>query len=218
MNPLLLGAMLMLAALAMPQPGHAQSGSGTKPMSQTVPMAAIEREVKATLTQYDRTKDPETLRTAADQLVRDDGVVPDDPAAALQAARTRLTLWIAIFARFKRDLPADFDPNNPPPWKAPAPVINGQPLPPWMQPKDIKDPAERKQAEDQLAAHERQVKDFSRLFKLDQVHKAMVERAADSLRNARDTLGLPAAEITATLAKADLAARDKTALSDGVKA
>jgi hypothetical protein len=215
--PLWFMAVLTIAAFAMPQPVHAQTGTGTKTMSQST-TAALEPDVKAALQQYDRTKDPEALRNAADQLVREDGVVPDDPTAALQQARTRLQLWIAVFARFKRDLPADFDPANPPPWKAPAPIINGQPLPPWIEPKDLKDPAERKQAEDQLAAHDRRVQEFNRMFKLDQIHKTMVERAIDSLRNARDTLGLPAAEITGTLATAEIAPRDRTALSAGVQA
>jgi hypothetical protein len=209
---------LLIAACALPLPGHAQSGTGTKAMSQSVPMAAIERDVKAALAQYDKSKDPDALRNAADQLVRDDGVAPDDPNAALPEGRTRVALWIEVFARFKRDLPADFDAANPPPSRAPAPVINGQPLPPWMEPKDLKDPGERKQAEEQIAAHNRRVADFSRLFKLDKVHQTLVPRAVDSLRDARGTLGLPAADIQAALKKADIAPRDRTALADGVGA
>jgi hypothetical protein len=43
-----------------------------------------------------------------------------------------------------------------------------------------------------------------------------VEKAADSLRNARDLLGLPAAEITAALAAGRLAAADRAALEAGL--
>ena len=205
-------SLLLIAAPVMSVPAQAQSTTETKPMSQTSASSTIEADVTAALAAYDRTRAPDALRDAADQLVRDDGVVPDDPAAALQQGRTRLRLWVAVLSRFKRDLDPDFDPANPPSSRQPALVINGQEQPPWVEPKDLKDPAERKQAEDQIAAHDRRVDQFSGMFRLDAVHKSVMARAIDSLRNARDTLRLPAAEIAATVQKADLAPRDKTAL------
>ena len=208
--------LLLIAAPVTSLPAHAQSTTETKPMSQTSASTTIEADVNAALAVYDRTRAPDALRNAADQLVRDDGVVPEDPAAALRQARARLRLWITVLSRFKRDLDPDFDPANPPSSRQPALVINGQEQPPWVEPKDLKEPAERKQAEDQIAAHNRRVAQFSGMFRLDAVHKTIMARAIDSLRNARDTLGLTAAEITAAVQKADIAPRDKTTLSAGV--
>ncbi len=208
--------LLLMAAPVMSLPAHAQSTTETKTMSQATSSSTIEADVNGALAEYDRTRVPDALRNAADQLVRDDGVVPADPGAALQQGRTRLKLWIAIMFRFKRDLDADFDPANPPSSRQPALVINGQEQPPWIEPKDLKDPAERKQAEDQIAAHNRRVAQFSGMFKLDAVHQTVLAHAVDSLRNARDTLGLSAAEIAATVQKADIAPRDKVALAAGV--
>lgn len=185
-------------------------------MSDTAASSPIEADVAAALAEYDRTRAPEALRNAADQLVRDDGAVPDDPGKALPQARARLRLWIAVLSRFKRDLDPNFDPANPPPWKAPAIIINGEPLPPWFKPEDLKDPAQRKQYDDAVAENARRVAQFSAMFKLNAIHDAMTEHAIASLCNARDTLGLPASEIVSTLQKADLAPRDKAALSAGV--
>lgn len=181
-------------------------------MSDPTEPAALAGDVAAALAEYDRSRAPEALRHAADVLVRDDGAVPDDPAAALAQGRERLALWLTVLARFHRDLDPAFDPSEPPSRTVTAPVINGEQVPPWIGPEDLKDPAERKQFEDAIAATRQRVEQFTAMFKLDSIHKKVVGRAIESLRNARETLGLPAADIAAALARAELLAADREAL------
>ncbi len=181
-------------------------------MSDSTAPSSLANEVGDALAVYDRTHAPDDLRHAGDVLVRDDGDVPPDPATALTRGFERLHLWLDVFARFHRDLPADFDPKHPPSRTITAPVIDGEQVPPWVGPEDIKDPVARKQFEDAIKANDLRVAQFTLLFKLSAVHAAMVERAVASLRDARATLGLPAADIAAALDGADMSGDDRAAL------
>jgi hypothetical protein len=217
LSPRALLALLLTAATAMPLPLHAQRSTEIKPMSDQASPAALEHDVNAALAEYDRTRTAEALRDAVDILVRDDGTVPNDPASAATQAQAELRLWIALLSRFHRDLDPKFDPAQPPPTSVAPPEINGEQMLPGTKPDDIADPNIRKQYEAAIAANAARVKNFTAMFKLSAIHPTTIERAIASLRNARDTLGLPAAEIAAAVQKADIAVADKTALLAGVR-
>ena len=203
--------LLLLVVAAIPSvPAHAQTRA---PRSESRPMSdAIQAEVAAALAAYDKTPSADALQQAADALVRDDGVPPADPAQGLALARVQLALWMQIFARLQRDVAADFDPARPPPVSVAPPEIDGAQLMPGTKPADIKDPVARAKYEALIAENARRVQLFTAAIRLDAIRPAMRARAADSLRNARDLLGLPAAEIAAALAAAAIAPTDRAAL------
>lgn len=181
-------------------------------MSEQTSQPSTAAEVAAALATYDTSRAPEALQAAADQIVREDGTVPPDPAAALQQGRERLRLWLDLFARLRRDLDPDFDPDHPPSLTVAPPKIGGAQLPPGVGPDDIADPAARKKYEEEIAKNSRRIEGFKAQFKLYQVHRTLLERAVDSLKNARDTLSLPGAEIAAAIRGADLLPSDRDAL------
>jgi hypothetical protein len=186
-------------------------------MSDQASPSALERDVNSALATYDRTRSADALRDAVDAVAREDGTVPADPAAALAMGRMRLRLWIAVLSRFARDLDPDFDPAHPPPTSIAPPEINGEQMMPGTKPEDIADPKTRRAYEAAVAKNNERVKNFAAMYRLSQIHATTVERAAGSLRNARDTLGMPTAEIAATLRKSAIAAPDKSALVAAVE-
>lgn len=213
MTPLL--AILLLGGACAPSiPANAQRKTETRPMSDSP--AQLEAEVQKALAEYDRTRAPAALQATVDALVRDDGAPPADPATGLAMGRARLRLWVEVLARFGRDIEPWFDPAHPPPASVAPPEIDGAQMMPGTKPSDIKDPAIRAAYEAKIAENARRVQAFTAMFRLHAIHGATVERAAASLRDARDTLGLPVAEIEVALADARIAAPDRAAVAAGL--
>lgn len=211
----LLAVFLLAGADASAPPANAQPKMETKPMSDST-AAAIEAEVRKALAEYDASHAVATLQAASDALAREDGAVPPDPAQALALARMQLGLWVEILARFKDGVEPWFDPDNPPATAVAPPIIDGAQMMPGTPPSAIKDPKQRAEYEAKIAENKRRVAAFTAMFRLHAIRATTVEKAAESLRNARDLLGLPAAEIATALAAGRLAAADRTALEAGL--
>jgi hypothetical protein len=205
---LALAAAFIAPAQAHPTEIHAMSDDNSQ--------ASISADVARTLAHYDATRDPALLRDAGDQIVREDGSIPPDPAEATRAGHERLALWIDLFTRFKRDLDPSFDPDKPPHTRVSPPPIDGEQLMPGIDPAQIPDPVLRKQYEDEIARNAVRVEQFSVQSDLHEVHNAALERAAASLKDARDQLGLRAADIKIALDQADIIPADRAALEAGV--
>jgi hypothetical protein len=201
------------AAAAVAPPGRAQPQKEVHAMSDD---ASIKADVTSLLAQYDQTRDPTLLEDAGDQIVREDGAIPPDPAEAGPAGHERLSLWVSLFTRFKRDLNPQFDPDKPPPNRVLPPKIGGMQMMPGVPPSQIPDPAARRQYEDDIANNKDRLTQFAVQLKLHEVHRALLERAAGSLKDAHQNLGLKPADIEAALAKADILPSDRNALSSGV--
>jgi hypothetical protein len=209
----------LLAAAALIQPSaRAQRPMEMKPMSDASAPSTLEADANAALAEYDKTRDPEALRNVADQIVREDGAIPPDPAAALAQGRLRLKLWLVVFSRLHRDVDPDFDPDQPPSMTVAPPKIGGTQFPPGVRPTDLPDPEARRQYEEAVAANARRLEQFRVQLKLAELHDSLIERAIDSLRNARDTLGLGADDIGAVLLQADMIDADRDAVLEGLKA
>jgi hypothetical protein len=181
-------------------------------MSSPSATASQRSEVASALGEYDKTRRAESLRRAADAAVREDGNPPADPATAPTEARERIRMWIDILSRFKRDLDPNFDPSHPPSQAVQAPVVHGQRVMPLRKPSDIKDPEERAALENAIAERDTRVQRFEAMATLAAVHDVILEKAEHSLVNARDLLGISAAEIDAALADSDIAPDDRKAL------
>src|SRR5262249_2619691 len=144
------GAAVPSARPAQPQETSAMSDANTQ--------NAIRAEVTATLGRYDNTHDPALLEDAADQIGREDGSVPADANEAKRVGHDRVALWLALFARFKRDLDPKFDPDNPPTRRVTPPPFKGVQLMPGADPSLIPDPELRRQYEADMADNEGRVK------------------------------------------------------------
>lgn len=177
---------------------------------------SIKADVSAILSRYDQSRDPPLLDDAADQIVREDGSVPPDPAQAAAAGHERLTLWLDVFSRFKRDLDPQFDPDKPPPNRVLPPKIDGMQLMPGVSPSQIPDPELRKKYEYDIAHNQERLEQFAIQLKLHEAHQSLLERAVESLKDARETLGLKPQDIEAALAKADITPADREALRAGI--
>jgi hypothetical protein len=210
-----IATLALAAAIAGALPATAQRQMEARPVSDQIPDTSIRSDVAAILKKYDTSHDPDLLRDAADQIAREDGAPVPDPAQAKQAAHERLALWVDLFTRFKRDLDAGFDPNRPFETRVTPPEENGVQLMPGAPPSMIKDPALRKKYEDEIANNDARVKRYFLQSKLHDVHGTIMETAVSSLKNAREQLGLPPAEIKTALDKADIHAADRDALEAG---
>jgi hypothetical protein len=208
-------ALLLSLVIALPASVHSQQRPETKKVSQSV-QTPLEKDVTAALADYDKTRSPDALQHAADQVVREDGVAPADPAAGPAEAHVRLRLWMAVLGRFKRDLDPKFDPAHPPSMTVAPPKVGNAQFPPGVRPGDIKDPEARKKYEAAVKENERRVEQYKQQSKLHQMHATVVQSAVTSLRDVRDTLGMAVADITAALQKADILAADKKTLTDGL--
>jgi hypothetical protein len=198
---------------ASPQRPAIAQRTETKPMSDTT---AVEAEVRKALAEYDASRAASSLQAAADALVREDGVVPPEPGQALALARMQLGLWVEILGRFGRDLEPWFDPDNPPATAVAPPEIDGAQMMPGTPPSAIKDAKIRAEYEARIAENKRRVQAYTAMFRLHAIHGTTLDQAAASLRNARDVLGLPAAEIETALADRRIAAADRKALETGL--
>ena len=206
----LLAILLLGGACAAPIPANAQRKTETRPMSDSP--AQLEAEVQKALAEYDRTRAAAALQATVDALVREDGAPPADPASGLAMGKTRLRLWVEVLARFGRDIEPWFDPTHPPPASVAPPEIDGAQMMPGTKPSDIKDPAIRAAYEAKIAENARRVQAFTAMFRLHAIRGATLGRAGESLRDARDLLLLPAAEIAAGLADRRIAAADRAAV------
>jgi hypothetical protein len=211
-------ALIALAIGLATLPRVAQSQEN-KPMSdQSAPARpqgeapSVEAEVSKALAVYDGSHDASDLRHATDLLIEQDGEAPADPAAAAAMGQERLRLWLAVFERFRRDVAPDFDPNKPPPLKPPPPIIDGKPVAPWIEAKDIEDPVKRQDFERQLQEGYAQGQRFQTMVALSDLRASTRERAVESLRDARHLLGLTPADIETGLRQADIAQSDREAL------
>ena len=173
---------------------------------------AIRSEATATLRQYDETRQSALLRQAGDQISREDGSAPPDPAQARRVGLDRVALWAELLARFKRDLDPDFDPDNAPTMQIMPPLIGNMQLPPGVPPSAITDPALRRKYEQDIAANKTRTARYADQNRLHEAHMAVLERAEDSVRDAHEKLGLSADDIRAALAKGDLLPADRETL------
>jgi hypothetical protein len=180
-------------------------------MSQTDP-ALADPAIAARLAAYDATHDVASLQDATDAAAHDDGETLADPAAALERGRVRIANWIAILSRFRRDIDPGFDPDNPPSARISPPGEMGDQYPPGIDPAAVKDPEMRRQYVIEIEKNQRRVALYLTALKLTEIHETTRERAAASLRDARQTLGVPSATIMSVLAAADITAADRAAL------
>lgn len=175
--------------------------------------SAIRADVVAKLAQYDQTREPSLLLYAGDQISSQDGAVSASPEQAKLDANQRIELWAELFARFKRDLDPNFDPDKAPTLQVMPPPFKGMQLPPGTPPTSIQDPEWRRQYERDIADNKSRISSFALQNKLHEAHSAMLERAANSIRDAREKGGLSADEIRAGLAKSDVLPADRDALA-----
>jgi hypothetical protein len=210
-------ALLLSLVIAVPVSVHAQQRPETKKVSQTA-QTPLEKDVGAALADYDKTRSPDALQHAADQVVREDGIAPANSLAGVAQAEARLRLWMAVLGRFKRDLDPKYDPAHPPSMTVAPPKVGNAQLPPGVKPGDIKDPEARKKYEAALKDNERRVEQYKQQAKLHEMHDRVVQSAITSLRDARDTLGMMVTDITATLQKAEILAADKKRIGEGLAA
>lgn len=181
------------------------------PMSQT--QTAPDPEVTAKLEEYDRTRSPNSLREAADAAALHDGQAAPDAGAGPALGRQRVAGWLAIVGRIERDLPPGFDPANKPTISvAPPPSASGAQLPPGVDPRNVADPAARQAYIAAIQANRERLASFDRDAKLHQARASVLERAAASIADARQTLGLDPAEIQAMVTEAALTPGDRAAL------
>jgi len=201
----------LAAASALALPAHAARPMETTTMSDTS-TPSVADSFAAAIAEYDETRSPEKLQEAADQIVREEGAVPPDQAAAFALGREELRDWLEVFARIKRDLDPGFDPNQAPSLTVAPPKIGNAQYPPGIRPESLPDPAARKAYQDAIEQNTKRVERFRTMYKLSAARDSLVERAVASLRNARTSLGLPAAEITKALNEADIRPEDRSAL------
>jgi hypothetical protein len=205
-----------VAAQSAGESGRA-AGQEARTMSDSNDENAIRAQVTATLARYDQTHAPSLLQDVGDEITREDGAVPQDAAAGKAIGEARLALWAEVFARFKRDLDPDFDPEHAPSAQVTPPPFNGVQLRPGVDPAKIADPSIRTQYEAHIAKNERRVKEFVLQSNLHQVHASLLDRAGASILDAHQMLGLSAAEIGAALEKGDMLDADRAALKDKLK-
>ena len=123
-------------------------------------------------------------------------------------------MWAELFARFKRDVDPNFDPDKAPTLQVMPPPFKGMQLPPGVPRSEyIQDPELRRQYEQEIANNKSRISSFALQNKLHEAHSAMLERAASSIRNAREKRGpVSGQEIRAGLAEGDVLPADRDAL------
>ncbi len=206
--PVLLAPFLL--ALTAPQAiAQTPPRTETRPMSQTIPMAA-DPAVAEKLADYDRTHTIEALKDAADAAALHDG----EPTAD---AHARLANWIAILARFSRDLDSDFDPDHPPSMTIIPPGKFGSQYSPGVNPKDVKDPEMRAAYIEAIEKNRILLQNFGTNTKLHEAHEVILEHAANSIADAHQTLGLTNATADTMLATSPISASDRERLRSALK-
>ena len=175
--------------------------------------AAPDAEVTEKLVEYDEHRVPLALKEAGDAAALHDGQAPPDPSLATQLARQRLAGWLAILARFKRDMDPAFDPANPPPRRVPPPPgAGGAQMPPGVHPDDVKDPEARRAYITAIEQNRERIAAYGLNSRLYQAHAVIIERAPPSIADAHQTLGLPIDEVAAMIAAADVTTADRDVL------
>ncbi len=180
-------------------------------MSQST-VSAPDADVEHKLADYDRSRSPEALSEAAEAAALHDGEPAADPEAGLGVARARVHDWVAVLFRFKRDMDADFDPNRKLTMNIVPPGPTGNQYAPGVDPKDVKDPEMRRAYVEEIAKNQQRIKNFTVNLRLYQAHKAILEKAAQSVADAHQTLGMPAPEIAAMLNQAEILPGDRAAI------
>ncbi len=180
-------------------------------MSQSAP-AGLDPAVAEALAAYDASRQVAALRAAADAASLHDGEVPEDPAEAPLLARTRLAGWLAILARFRRDLEPDFNPEDPPARSLRPPGEAGLQYAPGVDPQAVKDPTLRRDYIAAIETHRERLARYGANVQMAKAHAAIRDRAAASIADAQRTLGLDRADIAAAIKGADLAPADRAAL------
>ena len=212
-RPVVLALLLALtAAPAFAQPPGSQNTMETHPTMPDASATQIDPAIARSLAEYDASRALAPLRKAADDAALHDGEAPPDPATGLSMARMRVATWIAILSRFKRDIDPDFDPDHPPSMNIVPPGEHGDQYAPGVSPQDVKDPEMRRQYIVAIEKNRERLQNFGATVKLKEAHRQVVESAASSIADARHTLGLPLAEITAMLDRADITRADRKAL------
>jgi hypothetical protein len=205
------GLLLGAAMLAAPIAGWSQTQKGSSSMSQSE-SAAIDPEVARALAQYDAGRDLAALQDASDEAASHDGEAVADPAEAHARGMQRLANWVAIFARFKRDIDPDFDPEKRPSIRITPPGPEGLQYMPGVDPKDVEDPVLREKYIAAIKKNNDLIRDYGFLSRLERLRRVVLEKATQSVMDAHQTLGMPAEEIVAVLQKADMQSGDRAAL------
>jgi hypothetical protein len=173
---------------------------------------ALDPAVAKSLADYDRSRMVQALQDATAAAAQHDGEIPPDPVTARTMARSRLADWMAILSRIRRDLDPEFDPDHPPEMNIVPPGPYGNQYPPGVSPRDVKDPEMRHAYIEAIEKNRQRIKNFSANLKLFEARQVVVEKAAQSLGDARVNLGLTGLELTEALQRADILPRDRSAL------
>lgn len=203
----LLGA----AILAAPGAGWSQTQKESNSMSQSN-LAPVDPAVAKALAKYDSGRDLAALQDASDEAARHDSETLADPAEAHARGVQRLANWVAIFARFKRDIDPAFDPEKRPSMRITPPGTEGLQYMAGVDPKDVADPVLREKYIAAIKKNEELIRDYAFLSRLERLHRVVLEKATKSVMDAHRTLGLSPQEIAAAVQKADMHPSDQKAL------
>jgi len=207
-----LSALCLCAAVAAaPGAGWSQTRKEGNSMSQSN-AGPVDPAVAKALAKYDADRDLASLQDAGDEAARHDGEVLTDPAEAHVRGMQRLANWVAIFARFKRDIDPDFNPDKRPSMRITPPGPEGLQYMAGVDPKDVEDPVLREKYIAALKKNDELIRDYAFLSRLERLHRVMLEKATQSVADAHQTLGLSPQEIIAVLQKADMQPGDQKAL------
>jgi hypothetical protein len=202
---------LCTAVVAAPGTGWSQTLKEGNSMSQSN-SGPVDPAVAKALAKYDADRDLASLQSAGDEAARHDGEAVDDPAQAHARGMQRLADWSAIFARFKRDIDPNFDPDKRPSIRITPPGPEGLQYMPGVDPKDVEDPVLREKYIAAIKKNNELIRDYAFLSKLERLHRVMLEKATKSVADAHQTLGLSSQEIAGVLQKADMQPGDQKAL------
>ncbi len=172
----------------------------------------VDPAVAKALAKYDADRDLASLQSAGDEAARYDSDALTDPAEAHARGMQRLADWSAIFARFKRDIDPNFDPEKRPSTRITPPGPEGLQYSAGVDPKDVEDPVLREKYIAAIKKNNELIRDYSFLSRLERLHRVMLEKATASVADAHQTLGLSPQEIAAVLQKADMQPGDRTKL------
>ena len=203
--------LLGVALAALPAAGWAQTTNGGSTMSGTH-AEAVDAAVAAALAKYDSSRDIASLQAAGDAASRHDGEYVTDPVAAQARGLQRLADWMAIFARFRRDIDPGFNPDKPPSMRITPPGPEGLQYMAGVDPKDVADPVLREKYIAAIKHNQEVIANFGFLSRLERLHRVLLEKAVASVQDAHEALGMATAEIVAALEPADMQPADKARL------
>lgn len=209
-------AVLILSAFALPPLGSAQPVKEPAHMPSD-PGQGNGQAVLSLLETYDAGRDPAQLQAAADRVAAE-APQQGEASPSPDAMREKLGLWLAVLARFGRDLDPGFDPARPPPLTVAPPKVGNAQMPPGVRPSDLKDPEARAQYEAAIADNAKRVQAFKLQARLYALHETVLHDATDFLKGAEQAGGLSAADVQTALGTATLLPSDRTALTDAVPA